>query len=145
TTMKMLTGLLPASAGTAKLFGMPVDPHDIGVRRVGYVSQSFSLYSDLTVRQNLDLHAKLFGLTGETIATRIDEMSRRFQLTEVMDSFPDNLPLGIRQRMSLAVALIHSPEILILDEPTSGVDPVARDQLWETLINLSRSDGVTIF
>jgi len=146
TTMKMLTGLLPSSSGTAKLFGMPVDPRDIDVRRrVGYVSQAFSLYSELTVRQNLDLHAKLFGLAGETIAPRIDEMSRRFQLTDVMDSFPDNLPLGIRQRMSLAVALIHSPEMLILDEPTSGVDPIARDQLWAMLIDLSRNDGVTIF
>ncbi|MGV2130826.1 ribosome-associated ATPase/putative transporter RbbA [Agrobacterium vitis] len=146
TTMKMLTGLLPSSGGTAKLFGMPVDPRDIDVRRrVGYVSQAFSLYSELTVRQNLDLHARLFGLSGETIAPRIDAMSRRFQLTDVMDSFPDNLPLGIRQRMSLAVALIHSPEMLILDEPTSGVDPIARDQLWETLIDLSRNDGVTIF
>ncbi|WCK68732.1 ribosome-associated ATPase/putative transporter RbbA [Agrobacterium tumefaciens] len=146
TTMKMLTGLLPSSGGTAKLFGMPINPRDIDVRRrVGYVSQAFSLYSELTIRQNLDLHAKLFGLPSATVASRIDEISRRLELSEILDSFSDALPLGIRQRMSLAVALVHSPEMLILDEPTSGVDPIARDQLWAMLVDLSRNDGVTIF
>lgn len=146
TTMKMLTGLLPASEGTARLFGREVDPRDMEVRRrVGYMSQAFSLYSELTVRQNLDLHARLFGMTNEAIPDRIDEMARRFDLVEVMDSLPDALPLGMRQRLSLAVALIHSPDILILDEPTSGVDPVARDGFWQILSDLSRRDNVTIF
>lgn len=146
TTMKMLTGLLPASEGTAKLFGKPVDPKDMDVRRrVGYMSQAFSLYGELTVRQNLDLHARLFQLPADTIPARIGEMGRRFELAEVMDTLPDALPLGVRQRLSLAVALIHSPEVLILDEPTSGVDPIARDQLWAALIELSRKDRVTIF
>ncbi|MGF9693422.1 ribosome-associated ATPase/putative transporter RbbA [Rhizobium sp. 0TCS1.26] len=146
TTMKMLTGLLPASEGTAKLFGKEVDPKDINVRRrVGYMSQAFSLFTELTVRQNLDLHARLFQLPGEPIPARIAEMGRRFELTAVMDTLPDALPLGVRQRLSLAVALIHAPEVLILDEPTSGVDPIARDQLWAALIELSRNDHVTIF
>ncbi|MFT0892049.1 ribosome-associated ATPase/putative transporter RbbA [Pseudochelatococcus sp. G4_1912] len=146
TTMKMLTGLLPATEGTARLFGQIVDPKDISVRqRVGYMSQAFSLYIELTVRQNLDLHARLFHLPPETIPARIAEMANRFDLTEVMDVLPDALPLGIRQRLSLAVALIHGPEILILDEPTSGVDPVARDALWQSLIDLARNDEVTIF
>lgn len=146
TTMKMLTGLLPASEGTARLFGREVDPRDIEVRRrVGYMSQAFSLYSELTVRQNLDLHARLFGMEAGTIPGRIDEMARRFDLADVMDALPDALPLGIRQRLSLAVALIHSPDILILDEPTSGVDPVARDNFWQILSDLSRRDNVTIF
>lgn len=146
TTMKMLTGLLPASEGTAKLFGKTVDPKDMDVRRrVGYMSQAFSLYTELTVRQNLDLHARLFQLPADTISARIEEMGRRFELTDVMDALPDGLSLGIRQRLSLAVALIHSPEVLILDEPTSGVDPIARDQLWAALIELSRKDHVTIF
>ncbi|MBS0522013.1 MAG: ribosome-associated ATPase/putative transporter RbbA [Proteobacteria bacterium] len=146
TTMKMLTGLLPASEGRASLFGRAVDPNDIEVRRrVGYMSQSFSLYSELTVRQNLDLHARLFKLPSETIPARIDEVARRFDLAGAMDDLPDALPLGIRQRLSLAVAMIHSPEVLILDEPTSGVDPVARDAFWQILVDLSRHDNVTIF
>ena len=146
TTMKVLTGLLPASEGTARLFGREVDPKDIDIRRhVGYMSQAFSLYSELTVRQNLELHAKLFDMASDLTERRIRELTERFDLTEVMDSLPDALPLGIRQRLSLAVALIHSPDILILDEPTSGVDPVARDAFWQILADLSRKDNVTIF
>ena len=146
TTMKMLTGLLAASEGTAKLFGHEVDPNDIEVRRkVGYMSQAFSLYSELTVRQNLDLHARLFNLPPDTIPARIADMAARFDLKAIMDALPDALPLGIRQRLSLAVAMIHAPDILILDEPTSGVDPVARDGFWQILSDLSRNDGVTIF
>lgn len=146
TTMKMLTGLLPASEGRARLFGEEVDPKDMSVRqRVGYMSQAFSLYSELTVAQNLDLHARLFKLPPDGIPARIAEMARRFDLSQVMDALPDALPLGVRQRLSLAVAMIHAPEILILDEPTSGVDPIARDGLWQILADLSRQDGVTIF
>jgi ribosome-dependent ATPase len=146
TTMKMLTGLLPVTEGIAKLFGREVDPRDIDVRRrVGYMSQAFSLYSELTVRQNLDLHARLFDMSPSEIPGRIAEMSRRFGLLDVMDAMPDELPLGIRQRLSLAVAMIHSPDILILDEPTSGVDPIARDAFWQILSDLSRKDNVTIF
>jgi len=146
TTMKMLTGLLPASEGEALLFGRPVDPRDIGTRRrVGYMSQSFSLYSELTVRQNLDLHARLFHVPADRIAARIDEMAGRFDLADLMESYPDSLPLGRRQRLSLAVAMIHGPEILILDEPTSGVDPIARDAFWQMMIDLARNDAVTIF
>ncbi len=146
TTMKMLTGLLAASEGKARLFGRPVDPHDIATRRrVGYMSQSFSLYGELTVRQNLMLHARLFSMPKEKIASRVQEMSERFGLHEVMESLPEALPLGLRQRLSLAVAMIHGPEILILDEPTSGVDPVARDAFWQIMIDLARLDGVTIF
>ncbi len=146
TTMKMLTGLLPASEGEALLFGKPVDPHDMQTRqRVGYMSQAFSLYSELTVRQNLDLHARLFHLPAERRGPRVQQMLTRFDLTGDADSLPSSLPLGVRQRLSLAVAVIHNPEILILDEPTSGVDPVARDGFWELLVQLSREDGVTIF
>ncbi|EPU6469645.1 ribosome-associated ATPase/putative transporter RbbA [Citrobacter amalonaticus] len=146
TTMKMLTGLLPASEGEAWLFGQPVDPKDIDTRRrVGYMSQAFSLYSELTVRQNLELHARLFHIPEAEIPRRVQEMSECFMLAEVEDSLPESLPLGIRQRLSLAVAVIHRPEMLILDEPTSGVDPVARDMFWQLMVDLSRQDKVTIF
>lgn len=146
TTMKMLTGLLPASEGEAWLFGQPVDPKDIATRqRVGYMSQAFSLYSELTVRQNLELHARLFHIPDGEIPGRVAEMCERFMLTEVEDALPADLPLGIRQRLSLAVAVIHCPEMLILDEPTSGVDPVARDMFWQLMVDLARQDQVTIF
>ncbi|TBU95392.1 ribosome-associated ATPase/putative transporter RbbA [Phytopseudomonas dryadis] len=146
TTMKMLTGLQPASEGEAFLFGQPVDPRDIETRRrVGYMSQAFSLYSELSVLQNLDLHARLFHIPVAQRPGRIQEMLDRFNLQGVAEQLPADLPLGVRQRLSLAVAVIHKPEILILDEPTSGVDPIARDGFWELLIDLSRNDGVTIF
>src|SRR5690554_3207259 len=146
TTMKMLTGLLPASEGEAELFGQRVDPRDLAIRRrVGYMSQAFSLYGELSVRQNLALHARLFHLPQAEHEARIEEMLERFALTVVADSLSGGLPLGIRQRLSLAVAVLHRPEILILDEPTSGVDPVARDAFWRELVRLSREEGVTIF
>lgn len=146
TTMKMLTGLLQASEGQAWLFGRPVENDDMATRRrVGYMSQAFSLYSELTVRQNLELHAQLFHVPEADIPARVAEMEARFDLAGIMDALPDALPLGQRQRLSLAVAMIHKPEMLILDEPTSGVDPIARDQFWQMMIDLSRKDRVTIF
>ena len=146
TTMKMLTGLLPATEGTAKLFGRQINANDMETRRhVGYMSQAFSLYAELTVLENLELHAKLFEIPADKVKARMQAMIDRFELKDVLDAMPDSLPLGIRQRMSLAVALLHEPEILILDEPTSGVDPIARDQLWQQLGELSRNDNVTIF
>ncbi len=146
TTRKMLTGLLPASEGRAWLFGNEVDPHDIDTRRrVGYMSQAFSLYSELTVQQNLVLHARLFKVPEDDIPARVQEMVERFGLEAVVHSLPASLPMGVRQRLSLAVAMVHKPELLILDEPTSGVDPVARDAFWRLLVELSRRDRVTIF
>ncbi|MFI5019262.1 MAG: ABC transporter permease, partial [Dongiales bacterium] len=146
TTIKMLTGLLPASEGQGWLFDAPIDAADLELRkRVGYMSQSFSLYGELTVRQNLALHARLFHMAPDRAERRIRELVRDFGLAEHVDAEAAGLPLGIRQRLSLAVAVVHEPELLILDEPTSGVDPLARDRFWELLADLSRNKGVTIF
>ncbi len=146
TTMKMLTGLLSPSEGEALLFGHKINAKDIVTRqRVGYMSQSFSLYSELTVEQNLVLHARLFNVPEADISARVAELLVQFGLENVPAVLPNSLSLGIRQRLSLAVAMVHAPEMLILDEPTSGVDPVARDNFWQLLIELSRRDYVTIF
>ena len=146
TTMKMLTGLIPPTEGSAWLFGHPVDANDVTTRRrVGYMSQNFSLYSELSVRQNLELHARLFQIPEAQIASLVTASVNRFGLEGKLEALPGSLPLGMRQRLSLAVATIHQPEMLILDEPTSGVDPVARDSFWRLIIELSRKDQVTIF
>lgn len=146
TTMKMLTGLLPASSGEALLFGQAIEAGGMSARaRVGYMSQSFSLYTELTVRQNLLLHAHLFHLPPAKVKARIGTLVEQFGLLDYLDHNASDLPLGIRQRLSLAVAIVHEPEMLILDEPTSGVDPLARDRFWELLIDLSRNQSVTIF
>jgi ribosome-dependent ATPase len=146
TTMRMLTGLLPVTSGDARVFGRPVDAGDTALRRrLGFMSQSFSLYGELTVRENLDLHARLYHLPSARIIARVAELAARFGLDPHMGSRAEELPLGVRQRLSLAAAVIHEPELLILDEPTSGVDPVARDGFWDLLLELSRERGVTIF
>jgi ribosome-dependent ATPase len=146
TTMKMLTGLLPPTEGTATLFGKEIDAGDLESRRhVGFMTQAFSLYTELTVRQNLMLHARLFDLPDAQGKARVEELLTSFGLEDVADTLAESLPLGIRQRLSLAVAVLHEPEVLILDEPTSGVDPVARDGFWDLMIRLSRENGVTIF
>ncbi len=147
TTMKMLTGLAAGHRGR----GASVRPAGRCRRHrnthVGSATcrKSFSLYTELTVRQNLDLHAHLFHLPRDKAKARIAELVDRFGLAKYLDQRTLDLPLGIRQRLSLAVAIVHAPEILILDEPTSGVDPLERDRFWELLIDLSRNQGVTIF
>tara|TARA_R110002020_G_scaffold15068_1_gene53121 strand:- start:27140 stop:29905 length:2766 start_codon:yes stop_codon:yes gene_type:complete len=146
TTMKMLTGLTPSTEGEAWIFGKPVDAQNLDARRrIGFMSQSFSLYGELTVRENLLLHARLFHLGHVLTAERMAELVPRFGLEPYLDQGAASLPLGVRQRLSLAVAVIHGPNILILDEPTSGVDPQARDAFWDMLLELARRDGVTIF
>ena len=145
TTMKMLTGLLEATEGAATLLGKPIDAGGLDTKMlVGYMSQAFSLYEELSVRRNLDLHARLYQMGAEGAAA-VEEALQQFDLADVADTAPASLPLGIRQRLQLAAACLHHPEVLILDEPTSGVDPAARDMFWRHLLKLSREDKITIF
>ncbi|MBH0095445.1 ribosome-associated ATPase/putative transporter RbbA [Psychrobacter sp. NZS113] len=146
TTMKMLTGLIDKTEGSAKLLGQSIDASDIATKmRVGYMSQSFSLYEELSVRQNLELHATLYQIEGERGQQAVKDALDKFDLSAVADTAPASLSLGIRQRLQLAAACLHHPEVLILDEPTSGVDPGARDMFWRQLLTLSREDKITIF
>ena len=146
TTMKMLTGLLEPTEGTATLLGQPIDASNIDTRkRVGYMSQAFSLYEELTVSQNLMLHAKLYQIPRSQWQQYVQAVIQQFDLVHLADEYPSALALGIRQRLQLAAACLHKPEVLILDEPTSGVDPAARDMFWTYLIKLSREDKITIF
>ncbi|MBF4490702.1 ribosome-associated ATPase/putative transporter RbbA [Psychrobacter sp. N25K4-3-2] len=146
TTMKMLTGLIDKTEGSAKLLGQSIDANDIATKmRVGYMSQSFSLYEELSVRQNLELHATLYQIEGERGQQAVKDALDKFDLSAVADTAPASLSLGIRQRLQLAAACLHHPEVLILDEPTSGVDPGARDMFWRQLLTLSREDKITIF
>lgn len=146
TTMKMLAGLLDATEGTATLLGESVDSNDIETRKqVGYMSQSFSLYEELTIRQNLELRAKLYGLPLKKRTLAVEQAIEQFQLSQVANHYPKQLSLGVKQRLQLAAACLHHPKVLILDEPTSGVDPAARDMFWQYLIQLSREDKITIF
>jgi ribosome-dependent ATPase len=146
TTMKMLTGLIPPTEGTATLFGSSVEAGSMAVREnLGYMTQAFSLWGELSVQENLVLDARLYHLPPDKAKARIEELVDRFGLRDHLDAPAGDLPMGLKQRLSLAVAVLHEPKLLILDEPTSGVDPVARDSFWELLVDLSRNQGVTIF
>jgi len=146
TTIRMLTGLIVPTAGDALVLGQAVEAGSLSLRRkLGYMSQDFTLYDELTVQRNLKLHGRLFDQGGGELAARVGELAERFSLTQAMKRRASEIPLGMRQRLSLAVAVIHRPEILILDEPTSGVDPDARNEFWMLLRELARNHGATVF
>jgi ABC-2 type transport system ATP-binding protein len=145
TFIKMLCGLQPPTAGTAVVAG-----HDVGRERarvrasIGYMSQRFSLYRDQTVRENLRLSAGLYGLDGAVATRRMDALLAWLGLTDVADRLPLALPLGLRQRLALASAILHEPRVLFLDEPTAGVDPLARRQFWSLVHGLAHQRGVGV-
>ncbi|MCU0934522.1 MAG: ATP-binding cassette domain-containing protein [Gammaproteobacteria bacterium] len=144
TIIKMLTGLLPPSAGEARVLGLDLARAPAQVRaRVGYMSQKFSLYRQLSVAQNLEFFAGVYGLTGRERRARIPAVLEEFELGPYRGRAAGDLPLGFKQRLALAAALIHGPEIVFLDEPTSGVDPLARREFWQR-INALAADGVTV-
>jgi len=144
TTFRMLCGLLPAGSGTLMVAG-----HDLRAARaparakIGYMAQKFSLYGELTVLQNLHFFSAAYGLSGARQKKRIHWALDSFGLTDLMDNTSSDLPLGYKQRLALAAALMHEPEILFLDEPTSGIDPLARREFWSH-INALANSGVTV-
>jgi ABC-2 type transport system ATP-binding protein len=145
TTIRMLCGLLAPTAGEARVAGFDVRTAPESVKAaIGYMSQKFSLYLDLPVRDNLDFFGGVYGLSGRTLATRADEVLRLCDLETERNSITGSLPAGVRQRLALGCAILHQPVVLFLDEPTAGVDPVARRHFWRFIRSLARA-GTTIF
>lgn len=145
TTIRMLTGALRPTSGTVEVLGTDVSRHPERIRpRIGYMSQKFSLFEDLTVDENLRFYGGIYGLDAATFAERRDYVLRMAGLTDRVGELTRNLSVGWRQRLALGTASLHEPELLFLDEPTSGVDPVARRHFWDLLTELS-GRGVTLF
>jgi ABC-2 type transport system ATP-binding protein len=145
TTIKMLTGLLAPSEGEGHVAGFDITTDRRAIRRrIGYMSQRFSLYPDLTVSENIELFGGLYGVRGPALRARREWIMDMAELHDVPDHPTATLPLGWKQRLALGCALIHEPPILFLDEPTSGVDPVARRRFWDLIDGLS-TEGTTVF
>jgi ABC-2 type transport system ATP-binding protein len=145
TAIKMLIGLLAPSAGEAKVAGFDVLAQSDEIRRrIGYMSQRFSLYEDLTVRENITLYGGIYGLAKSEIRRRADAMLEALHLGRAADERVAALPLGWKQKLAFSVALLHEPAVVFLDEPTGGVDPIARRQFWE-MIYAAAARGTTVF
>lgn len=145
TAMKMLTGLLSPTSGVARVVGYDVyrEPEQVK-RNIGYMSQRFSLYGDLTVKENIQLFGGIYGLRNARIKEKSKVLLERLGLEASADALIDSLPLGWKQKLAFSVAMLHDPQIIFLDEPTGGVDPVTRRQFWE-MIYEAAARGTTIF
>ncbi|HEU0203530.1 MAG TPA: ATP-binding cassette domain-containing protein [Burkholderiaceae bacterium] len=145
TAIKMLTGILPPTTGSGRIAGVDMRRAGRDIRRrIGYVSQAFSLYTDLTAAENLTLYAGIYGLSARAAQERIAWTLAMNRLTAHANELAGDLPVGLRQRLALGCALLHRPQVLFLDEPTSGVDPLGRRRFWDILFALARDDGVAI-
>lgn len=145
TAMRMLCGLSYPTSGTGTIAGLDVRKDgELIKRKIGYMSQRFSLYNDLTVRENMRLYASIYGLSKQETDERSSQLLSRLNFLSERNTLVGSLPLGWKQKLSFAVATIHRPEIVFLDEPTGGVDPITRRQFWE-LIYEAAADGTTIF
>ncbi|HEY2906511.1 MAG TPA: ABC transporter ATP-binding protein [Vicinamibacterales bacterium] len=144
TAIRMLTGLLSPTSGTATVAGFDIGREAERVKRsIGYMSQRFSLYEDLTVRENIQLYGGIYDLSNREIRERTDRLVRRLGLADAIDEQVRAIPLGWRQKLAFSVALLHTPKVVFLDEPTSGVDPITRRQFWE-LIYEAAAAGTTV-
>lgn len=145
TVIKMLTGILPLTAGRGVIDGIDVMENPDAVKlRIGYMSQKFSLYDDLTVLENLKFYAQIYGLRGADAERKIEETMHRNAIEPYKDRFAAKLSGGWKQRLALGCAMLHEPKVVYLDEPTAGIDPVARRKLWDLLFDLS-GQGITFF
>jgi ABC-2 type transport system ATP-binding protein len=144
TTIRILCGLLAPTSGQVSVAGVDIIKQSEAVKRsIGYMSQRFSLYEDLTVRENLKFYCGVYCLRSANVKKRMSEVSERLGIAKFADSLVRDLPVGWRQRLALASAILHQPEILFLDEPTSGVDPLARRAFWRLIYDLA-AEGTTI-
>ena len=145
TAMRMLCGLLTPSSGKASIAGFDVYTQTEKIKRnIGYMSQKFSLYDDLTVSENIRFYAGIYGMRSKQIKLKTQELLQELQLQDEMSTLVRELPLGWKQKLSFSVSMVHDPDIVFLDEPTGGVDPVTRRQFWD-LIYSAADKGVTIF
>ncbi|WDQ18543.1 ATP-binding cassette domain-containing protein [Rhodopirellula sp. P2] len=145
TVIKMLTGLLPPTAGTGRVAGAEMRRAGQEIKeRIGYMSQAFSLYQDLSVVENIRLYAGIYGLSRRSARERTEWIIDMAGLSGRENSLSGSLPMGVRQRLAIGCALVHRPQVLFLDEPTSGVDPIGRRRLWDIIFDLSRNEGVAI-
>lgn len=145
TAIKMLIGLLAPTSGRATVAGYDVETDAEAIRRrIGYMSQRFSLYDDLTVRENVTLYGGIYGLSDADIASRMATLLDRLELTDSRDTLVAALPLGWKQKLAFSVAMLHEPSVVFLDEPTGGVDPITRRQFWE-MIYAAAAAGTTVF
>jgi ABC-2 type transport system ATP-binding protein len=144
TAIRILCGLSRPTSGSVRVAGIDASRPEEIKKRIGYMSQRFSLYEDLTVTENIELYGGIYGMTMKEIRPRTEMLLKRLSFTEYSDSLIKSLPLGLRQKLAFAVAVFHDPEIVFLDEPTSGVDPITRRQFWE-MIYETASEGITVF